>query len=83
MNQKRKDFMDKYKNKGKKHVTYVLPEVVGDTGDIARKGYFIGLDGKSKTYEQLTEEEKQDWIESQARGLEQWASKRAKEDIER
>ena len=39
------------------HVECVLPSREG------QKPYFIGFDGKAKTYEQLTEEEKQDYHE--------------------
>jgi len=38
------------------HVTYVLP-----TRDSGRRGHYIGFDGRAKTWEQLTEEEKQDY----------------------
>lgn len=41
------------------HVERVLPARPG------QKTYFIGFDGKAKQYEELTEEEKQDYKEQQ------------------
>lgn len=43
------------------HVGYVLPIRPGE------KAYFIGFDGKAKSYEQLTPEEKQDFKEQQSK----------------
>lgn len=48
-------FIEKYCIPG--HVECILPNREG------QKPYFIGFDGKAKTYEQLTEEEKQDYQE--------------------
>ena len=41
-----------------KHVKYVLPSTINNSG---AKPYFIGFDGRKKSYEELTEEEKQDY----------------------
>ena len=71
MDEKRKAWCEKYKVKiadggfidkfcMPEHVECILPTQPG------QKPYFIGFDGKSKTYEQLTEEEKQDYLEQQA-----------------
>ena len=68
MDESRKAWCEKYKvqiaNGGfiekyciPEHVECVLPSKQGE------KPYFIGFDGKSKTYKQLTEEEKQDYQE--------------------
>ena len=67
MDEKRKAWCEKYNVKIAdggfidkfcmlEHVQCILPHEGG-------KPYFIGFDGKSKTYEQLTEEEKQDYQE--------------------
>lgn len=52
-------FVDKYCLP--EHVQYVLPSIPG------QKPYFIGFDGKIKQYQDLTEEEKQDYNEQQKR----------------
>ena len=41
-----------------KHVKYVIPNNIEDS---SAKPYFIGFDGRRKSYEELTEEEKQDY----------------------
>lgn len=66
MDEKRKKWCEKYKVKiadggfidkycMPDHVQCVLSNIEGE------KPYFIGFDGKTKNYEQLTEEEKQDY----------------------
>ena len=66
MDEKRKAWCEKYKVKiadggfiekycMPEHIECVLPSREGE------KPYFIGFDGKAKTYEQLTEEEKEDY----------------------
>ena len=68
MNEKRKAWCKKYEVKIvdggfidkwclPEHVECILPNKPG------QKPYFIGFDGKPKSYEELTEEEKQDYKE--------------------
>ena len=56
------------------HVQHVLPS--SEDGGI---GYYIGFDGKAKTWQQLTDEEKQDYEEQLAEApkrLEEFMEKR-------
>jgi len=66
MDEKRKEWCKKYEVKiadggfideycTPEHVKCILPQELG------RELYFIGFDGRTKTYEQLTKEEKQDY----------------------
>ena len=68
MDEKRKAWCEKYKVNiadGGFIDKYCIPEHVEYrlTAEPGQKPYFIGFDGTRKTYEQLTEEEKQDYKE--------------------
>lgn len=68
MDEKRKAWCEKYKvdiKDGGFKDKYVIPEHVERilTTEPGTKPFFVGFDGKAKTYEELTEEEKKDYQE--------------------